>query len=145
VDGDFKMPSRIKLAKQRRVIALLMLELLKLPTQMHLGTGNYGSKCDDVLLMCAILIGQIEKRPMTAGKLADYAGLPRPTVVRKLREFERAGMVEMVNGAAVGVIDHLNPNGIEDTIESLIRSIKRAAVELSKMDSTSIARDVMRK
>lgn len=116
-----------------------MIDLLKLPAEAHLRTKHYSSRCDDVMLMCAILIGQVERKPMTAAKLADYAGMPRPTVVRKLRQFEQAGMVELLDGMPVGAIEHMNPEGIEETIQALARSIKRAAAELSKMDGDDIA------
>lgn len=127
------------MAKERRIIARLMIDLLKLPAEAHLGAKHYSSRCDDVMLMCAILIGQVERKPMTAAKLADYAGLPRPTVVRKLKQFEQAGMVELVNGMPAGVIEHLNGGNIEPTIRALIQSIKKAAAELSKLDGDDIA------
>lgn len=133
------MPARIKMAKERRIIARLMMDLLRLPAEAHLNAKHYSSRCDDVMLMCAILIGQVERKPMTAAKLSDYAGLPRPTVIRKLKSFEQAGMVELVDGMAVGVIEHLNGGDIEPAIKDLIRSIKRAAAELSKLDGDDIA------
>lgn len=135
------MPARIKMAKERRIIARLMIDLLKLPAEAHLKTRHYSSRCDDVMLMCAILIGQVERKPMTAAKLADYAGMPRPTVIRKLRQFERAGMVELSDGMPVGVPTHMNPANIEQTIRSLVQSIKRAAAELSKLDNKDIANE----
>jgi hypothetical protein len=135
------LPSRIKLAKQRHVIARLILDLMKLPVETHMGTNHYASRCDDMILMCAITIGQIEGRLMTAAKLSDYAGLPRPTVVRKLKQFEKAGMVEMKDGAPVGIIDHLNMEGLAPMINAMIQAIHRASAELSKMDSKGIAAD----
>ncbi|WP_367949109.1 helix-turn-helix domain-containing protein [Paraburkholderia sp. NMBU_R16] len=44
--------------------------------------------------MCAVAIGDLEGRPLTAYKLAQYIGMPRPTVIRKLASMTCAGLVE---------------------------------------------------
>lgn len=54
---------------------------------------RFASNAADVLLLCAVAIGDLEARPMTAYKLADYIGMPRPTVIRKLASLARAGLV----------------------------------------------------
>jgi hypothetical protein len=134
------MPETMKMAKQRRIVARLILDLIQRPAKLHLDTRHFSSRADDLLLMCAITIGQIDGRPMTAAKLADYAGMPRPTVARKLRDFQRAGMVRITNGAAVGVISHVDPEGIEDVIHGMIRDIHKAATSLSNLDTLPIAK-----
>ena len=76
---------------------------------------------------------------MTAAKLADYAGMPRPTVVRKLKQFEKRGMIEMVNGIPIGTLEHMNGGGIEQAVDTITRAIHKASRELSKMDNKGIA------
>jgi len=46
-----------------------------------------------LLIGCAIMVGHAENRPMNATKIAHYIGLPRSTVIRKLKEFLRAGVI----------------------------------------------------
>jgi predicted transcriptional regulator len=56
----------------------------------------FGKKPADhslLLIGSAIMVGHAEKRPMNATKIAHYVGLPRSTVVRKLNEFLRAGVI----------------------------------------------------
>ncbi len=134
------MPSRITASALRVSVARLHLDLARTMARLYLGTELYGTHSDEVILCCAILIGQTERRPMTAAKLADYAGMPRPTVVRKLRALESRGMVVMVDNAATLSIDRVNhfipPGTIRQALGAHIRSVE---AELSKMDGDEIA------
>ena len=58
-------------------------------------TEHFGSQTGDLLIRAAIYLGTIEGRPMKSAKLAAYVGIPRPTVVRRLRSLERRGLVEL--------------------------------------------------
>ena len=56
----------------------------------------FGKKPADhslLLIGSAIMVGHAEKRPMNATKIAHYVGLPRSTVIRKLNEFLRVGLI----------------------------------------------------
>jgi predicted transcriptional regulator len=56
----------------------------------------FGKKPADhslLLIGCAIIVGHAENRPMNATKISHFVGLPRSTVIRKLNEFSRIGMV----------------------------------------------------
>jgi predicted transcriptional regulator len=46
-----------------------------------------------LLIGSAIMVGHAENRPMNATKISHYVGLPRSTVIRKLNEFSRTGVV----------------------------------------------------
>ena len=46
-----------------------------------------------LLIGSAIMVGHAENRPMNATKIAHYVGMPRSTVIRKLNEFLRAGVI----------------------------------------------------
>jgi CRP-like cAMP-binding protein len=46
-----------------------------------------------LLIGCAIMVGHAENKPMNATKIAHYIAMPRSTVVRKLNEFLRAGVI----------------------------------------------------
>ncbi|WP_175978032.1 hypothetical protein [Burkholderia sp. BCC1047] len=47
----------------------------------------------DLLLICAVAIGDLEARPMTVFKLAEYIGMPRGIEIRRLARMTRAGPV----------------------------------------------------
>ena len=56
----------------------------------------FGKKPADhslLLIGSAIMVGHAENRPMNATKIANYVGLPRSTVIRKLNEFLRVGVI----------------------------------------------------
>ena len=56
----------------------------------------FGEKAADhslLLIGTAIMIGHAENRPLNATKIAHYIGMPRSTVIRKLNEFLRAGVI----------------------------------------------------
>jgi CRP-like cAMP-binding protein len=56
----------------------------------------FGEKPADhslLLIGSAIMVGHAENKPMSATKIAQYIGLPRSTVIRKLNEFQRAGVI----------------------------------------------------
>ena len=55
---------------------------------------RYGAQVDDLLIRAAVYLGTVEGRPMTATKLATYVGIPRPTVLRRLRALEKRRIVE---------------------------------------------------
>ena len=46
-----------------------------------------------LLIGSAIMVGHAENRPMNAKKISHYVDLPRSTVIRKLNEFTRSGVV----------------------------------------------------
>jgi predicted transcriptional regulator len=56
----------------------------------------FGEKAADhslLLIGTAIMVGHAENRPLNATKIAHYIGMPRSTVIRKLNEFLRAGVI----------------------------------------------------
>jgi DNA-binding IclR family transcriptional regulator len=56
----------------------------------------FGEKPADhslLLIGTAIMVGHAENKPMNATKIAQYIGLPRSTVIRKLDQFIRAGVI----------------------------------------------------
>lgn len=46
-----------------------------------------------LLIGSAIMVGHAENKPMGATKIAQYIGLPRSTVIRKLNQFLKAGVI----------------------------------------------------
>jgi DNA-binding transcriptional ArsR family regulator len=136
------MPTRIKLAKQRLVLAKLLLRMVQFVTSVYMDEQMFGSQADDALLLVAVYVGQAEHRPMTASKLAEYVGMPRPTVVRKLREMQQCGLVTIdERGAASCTIERLNSPEMVAAIQAAVHAVEKAAVDLSKMDRNPIADD----
>ncbi|KWC93532.1 hypothetical protein WL57_05335 [Burkholderia cepacia] len=66
---------------------------------------RFASSAGDALLLVGVAIGDLEAKPMTAFKLAQYIGMPRPTVVRKLARMARAGLVRRDGRGGYGLTD----------------------------------------
>lgn len=103
-------------------------------------TDRFGSCAPDTALCAAILVGQLEHQPMTALKLADYVGMPRATVARKLRELQEMHLVEVdAEGRACLATSWLNDPRVVDIHRSSISKIRAAVRRLSNLDGLAIA------
>lgn len=82
--------------RQRAILAAAMLDVLRQFGQAYLKTDRFGTRADELALLMAVFIGTAESRPMTAAKIAGYAGVPPPSAVRKLDRLARRGVVEKI-------------------------------------------------
>lgn len=133
------MPSRIKMGRERAEVCKLIIWLVRHVCVEYMSDENFGASSGDVLLCCAILVGQVERRAMTPGNLADYIGMPRTTVTRRLKVLARRELVELVDGKAYLTIESLNRDPRMGTVHVMLQRVHRAAAVLSKMDSKPIA------
>jgi DNA-binding IclR family transcriptional regulator len=103
--------------------------------------GAPDTSCADIILFCAVLIGHAEGRPMTAGKIAAYVGMPRPTAVRRLQEMMGKGIIR--HDARKRWTMLTTQSARRDLIDSVIvantQHIRRAVEALSKMDGIDVA------
>lgn len=93
----------------------------------------------DALLLAAVYVGQHGGRPMTAHKLAQVSGIPRPTVARKMRELEAVGLLVIAQGAgrvSDGLLDSPEFDAESKRVERLLH---RTCRQLSKLDTDLIA------
>ncbi|WOH61950.1 helix-turn-helix domain-containing protein [Bradyrhizobium sp. BWC-3-1] len=123
------------------VVAKLLLDMSRLIATAFLDSEYPASDADALLLCAAIYIGQCERRPMTAGKLAEFIGMPRPTVTRKLSNLEARGLV-IANSRKQWCISTHNPK-VTARIAALnnapLQLIHGSSAMLSKMDRSKIA------
>lgn len=97
---------------------------------------DFGTLADLCLLCCSIYIGQAEGRPMSMTKLASYTGMPRATVIRKVRTMVDMGIVELVNGKLAALrLDGIDRKQAERESEQRMKMVVREAAKLSKMDT----------
>jgi DNA-binding transcriptional ArsR family regulator len=130
------MPDK-KILERGQVVAELVITIVSRVAATFIADGLFASSADVVLILFGLWIGHADGRPMTIGKLAQYIGMPRPTVARKLKEMEASGLVKPI-GPGKYVRDLSGP-GVREAINSLIeantKSIHKAAAQLSKLDS----------
>jgi biotin operon repressor len=58
--------------------------------------GHFGAENETLLVLLAVFVGDAENRPMSAPKIADYIGLPRASVYRRVRYLTDQGRIERV-------------------------------------------------
>jgi DNA-binding MarR family transcriptional regulator len=114
-------------------LARLWIELTR---QLHRSVApelqeQFGSRTNLLLIGIAIYLGTIEGRPLTASKLAAYVGMPRASVIRRLRTLCRRGAVERKGAVYRTPADRLDRMSRGDHAR-LMRLVRTTAEELSR-------------
>lgn len=137
----FEMPQSKRYA-QGLIASRLLLAMVKTLAATMAADGMDEPSLLDVILACAVFVGQAERRPMTAAKLAGYVGIPRATVVRHLARMAELGMLRQDDRKrwAIPFDSASKLAHMDATSDALAQHLRRAADELSKMDAQVIAR-----
>ena len=89
------MPQRIAYAHERQVVGTLLLNLL-FPifehNEAHL-KRHFGASLETMTVGIAVLLAQLASRPASVVRVAQLLGVPRRSVMKKLRELAAAGVV----------------------------------------------------
>ncbi|MCC8968188.1 helix-turn-helix domain-containing protein [Bradyrhizobium sp. Pear76] len=93
--------------------------------------AQFGSRASLMLIATAVYLGTLEERPMTATKLADYVGMPRATVIRRLRSLCRRGAVEKAGHHYRTPAKRLDRIGREDH-RRLVQLVRTASENLKR-------------
>jgi len=116
------------------LISRLFLDIARAFRGVDWPNENYGMHAADGMLVAAVFIGETEGRPMNASKLAEFVGVPRPTVIRRMAELARNGRV-VKDGT---VWRYAGPRDIEGTrraTAAAVKAIIRTAEQLSRLDT----------
>jgi hypothetical protein len=87
-----------------------------------------------LVLGLALYVGQYEGRPFTAHKLAQWLGIPRPTVIRRLAAMIKMGAVERRGKYYYLPEEWLDSQQAIGLVRQLTQIINSACALLSKMD-----------
>ena len=80
---------------------------------------------DALLVSGVVMIGHAEGKPKNASEIARIVAVPRPTVLRKLDDFQKKGIVER-RGSKYFITNPTPPGG-DDYIDKCMALIRRAA------------------
>ncbi|WP_407667418.1 helix-turn-helix domain-containing protein [Microvirga lotononidis] len=90
---------------------------------------------DRLLVLSAVALGAIEGRPFRVQKLAEYLGMPRTSVLRRLEELGEEGWIEYdAKGHALIRADRLNEPGVVWVCDRMSTLIHRAHYELLELE-----------
>jgi DNA-binding transcriptional ArsR family regulator len=126
---------------QGLIASKLLLVLVKTLAERMNSDGLEKPALADVILICAVFVGQAERRPMSAAKIAEYVGIPRPTAIRHLARLEAAGMLrqDAKKHWSIPFDDKRRLGHLDATSATLASHLRRAAEELSKLDASNVA------
>jgi hypothetical protein len=126
---------------QGAVVARLLLDICGAITDGMGMAGAPDASCADVVLLCAVMIGHAEGRPMTAAKIGAYVGIPRPTAIRRLQEMMDSGIIHHDARKRWKMLtsDSARRDLIDSVIVANTQHIRRAMDALSKLDGMEIA------
>lgn len=131
------MPERIRIGRKRLVVIKVVMNFMQALAETWLHEKKFATVADDVLLCCAIYVGQAERRPFKVAKLASYAGLPRTTVIRRLKGLQERGIIEMSQEGRYVLmpVTKLNDARVVETFEAFVQHLQQAAAKLAEMDT----------
>jgi DNA-binding transcriptional ArsR family regulator len=130
------MAAGVKLPAQRLAICKLILAVVMECCAVYLGTSLGASVADELLLCVAVLIGQLERKRMTAGKVAVYVGMNRITATRKLERLRLRGLVEeRADGTYALPVARLNSPEVLELVKRLDNRVQATAAQLFKLNA----------
>lgn len=131
------MPSHVQKAPpdRRAIVCRLALDLIRVGARTLFGNVPAAPRALDVLLLCAVTVGVVEARPMNAGKLSHFGGIPRPTAARRLAALQSTGVVSRLPGGGYQTGPALPDDKANAAAQECTRLILRAAAQLSKLDT----------
>lgn len=128
------MPHRTKFARRddRLAIAHMLVEVAKSYHSIIYPEGNFAANIDGVFISACVFIGDAEHKPMSATKIAHYLGMPRTTVLRKLKDLEARDVIRRHGNVYLISPSRSDKPPVQSKVE---KAVRRAAAALSKMDT----------
>jgi hypothetical protein len=131
----------VKYPHHRIIISKMVIDVMRMLTSTYFEVESFGSSVDEILLVIAVFIGQAEGRPLNAYKLSSFVGIPRATVIRKMKRMQKHRYVEQdESGKYLLPIAALNSRNVINTLAAVVRRIVDTGHQLSKMDSVKLER-----
>ena len=127
---------KIKKARQRLVLCRVMIDIMRTVHGAYApGSEPFGTRLETFFIGLCVAIGDMDSKPFTVAKVAAYMRVPRTTVIRRLDQLQRWGLIDRQ-----GRHYYLH----EKTLNSLIgmrshqqvrRILREAAEELTVLDT----------
>jgi hypothetical protein len=133
----------IERAAERKVHFRFILDLMQILTGVD--PLPSGDRIEGVLTLAAISLGEMEGRPFTVTKLANYLKMPRGTVQRRLADLvEKGYIMRKPSGSYVPNPERINSPAADMITDKVSGLIRRAAADLDSAPSGPQAPPVSR-
>ena len=97
---------------------------------------------DRLLVLCAVALGTIEGRPFRVAKLAEYLGMPRTSVLRRLEELEAEDWITYSEKGHVLTrperLAEPQISAVCDTVSTLIHRAHRELLEIEQKENKTV-------
>lgn len=127
-------------ARERAVICQAVIDILRVYCLNYFAHDRIGEKVEELLIGFALYVGQEQGRPLSATDIAEYLGMSRTTVARKLQHFEKAGILHVeTSGRRLQYRVRVATSPIAiSRMGKLIDRTKASLNTLTKMDDTGL-------
>lgn len=120
----------IHLPEERLIQVRFLLDLVRL---MSARTAQQRLSFDQVELLAAVVMGELEGRPFHASSLASFLEVPRPTLVRKMAALANAGFIERRDGHYFTNQERINHPDVIGLMQRLTALILTTADQLQRL------------
>jgi biotin operon repressor len=86
---------KIKEARQRLVLCRLMIDMMRTVHGAYAPASEpFGTRLETFYIALCVALGDIERKPFSVAKIAAYMHVPRTTVIRRLSQLQRWGLID---------------------------------------------------
>ena len=126
----------IKKARQRLVLCRLMIHMMRTVHGAYAPASEpFGTRLETFFIALCVALGDIDGKPFSVAKIAAYMRVPRTTVVRRLDQLRRWGLIDRQ-----GRHFYMHDNALNSIIgmrsyQASRRLLREATEELTVLDT----------
>ena len=127
---------KIRNARQRLVLCRLMIDIMRTVHGAYAPvTEPFGTRLETFFIAACVAIGDIEGKPFSIAKIASYMRVPRTTVIRRLDQLQRWGLIDRQGRHYYLYEKTLNSLIGMRSYQQVRRLLSKATEELSVLDT----------
>ena len=85
----------IKKARQRLVLCRLMIDMMRTVHGAYAPASEpFGTRLETFFIGLCVMLGDIDGKPFSVAKIASYMRVPHTTVIRRLNQLRRWGLID---------------------------------------------------
>ena len=126
----------IKEGRQRLVLCRLMLDIMRTVHGTYAPPSEpFGTRVETFFVGLCVAMGEIEGKPFSVAKIAGYMSMPRTTVMRRLDQLQKWGLIDRrdhryyINGQTLNSLLGMR------SYQQVRRFLSKATEELSVLDN----------
>jgi hypothetical protein len=126
----------IKNARQRVVLCRLMIDMMRTVHGAYAPASEpFGTRLETFFVGLCVTLGDIERNPFSVAKIAAYMHVPRTTVIRRLDQLPRWGLIDRRGRRYYVQEKALNSLVGMRSYEQVRRILSKATRELTVLDT----------